>query len=293
MLLFQALIVGMAAGSIYALIALGLVLIYKSSGVINFAQGGLVMIGAFIAYTVLIKTGIPLWAAFPIILVLAGLLGVVIEKLVLRHMTGVSLISVIMVTLGINFVIEGSATAVWGTSNFSFPKIFPSISLNLGGIMISEVYLCGFSIAIVILVIFLLFFKYSKMGLAMRAVADNQKASVSLGLSPSKIFSLSWALSCIVATIGGIVLANIKLLNVGLGYIGLVVFPVVILGGLDSIAGAVIGGFIIGLLESISGVYISRLIGGAVEQVISFVVLLIILLVRPYGLFGTKEILRL
>ena len=293
MLLLQTLIAGIAAGSIYALIALGLVLIYKSSGVINFAQGGLVMIGAFIAYTVLTKTGVPLWAAFPIILALSALLGIVIEKLILRHMTGVSLISVIMVTLGINFVIEGSATAVWGTSNFSFPKIFPSVSLNLGGIAISEVYLWGFSIAIVILVVFLLFFKYSKMGLAMRSVADNQKASVSLGLSPSKIFSLSWALSCIVATIGGIVLANIKLLNVGLGYIGLVVFPVVILGGLDSIAGAVIGGFIIGLLESISGVYISRLIGGAVEQVISFVVLLIILLVRPYGLFGTKEILRL
>lgn len=289
----QALIAGIAVGSVYALIALGMVLIYKASSVINFSQGALVMIGAYITYAVVTGIPAPLWITIPIAIGFSALLGVVIERLIFRYMTGVDLIAVIMVTLGISFLLEGSTTAIWGTLNYSFPKILPEMSFSLGGIHISEVYIWSFIFSMVILIMFTLFFKYSKIGLRMRAVADNQKASISLGIHPGKMISLSWAISCVVATIGGVMLANIKLLNLGLSGIGILVFPVVILGGLDSIIGAVLGGFIIGILGSLSAVYAGGLMGGAVDQVVSFVILLIILLVKPYGLFGTKETLRL
>jgi branched-chain amino acid transport system permease protein len=144
-----------------------------------------------------------------------------------------------------------------------------------------------------LLLVFFVFFKYSSLGLSMRAAADNQKLSVALGISPRKILSLTWAISAVVATAGGILLASLSSLHVNLSYIGLTVFPVVILGGLDSIAGATIGGIVVGVIEAISGVYIAPLLGGAFQQVASFAFLLIILLVKPYGLFGTKEIERL
>lgn len=292
-MILQALISGIATGSVYSLIALGMVLIYKSSSVINFSQGALVMFGAFISYSLLAKVNLPMWFTIPLIIVCSSLVGVLIERLILRYMAGANLISVIMVTLGISFVLEGLATIIWGTLNYEFPQILPKYSITISGLYISEIYLWGFSISIIILVSFLFFFKYSKLGLMMRAVADNQKAAVSLGIDPNFIFLLSWAISSVVAAAGGIMLANLKLLNVGLSYIGLVVFPVIMLGGLDSILGAVVGGFIIAILESLSGVYIGSLLGGAVEQVVSFTVLLIILLVRPHGLFGTKDTVRL
>jgi branched-chain amino acid transport system permease protein len=195
--------------------------------------------------------------------------------------------------MGISFIMDGGALATWGSSNFTFPRLFPPLSLLLGGIKISSIYLWSFVTSILLLVVFLLFFKYSKMGLAMRAAADNQKAAVTLGISPRKVLSLTWTISAVVATAGGILLASISALHVNLSYIGLIVFPVVILGGLDSIAGAVVGGFIVGVLEAVSGVYIAPLLGGAFQQVAAFAFLLIILLIKPYGLFGTKEIERL
>ncbi|OGP90437.1 MAG: ABC transporter permease [Deltaproteobacteria bacterium RBG_16_47_11] len=292
-LLVQVLIAGITIGSIYSLIAIGFVLIFKSSGVINFAQGSLVMVGAFITYAFVTQFKVPILLSILITFLISGAIGMIIERFVLRYLTGVSLISIIMVTMGISFIMDGGALATWGSSNFTFPSLFPPLSLLLGGIKISSIYLWSFITSILLLVVFLLFFKYSKMGLAMRAAADNQKAAVTLGISPRKVLSLTWAISAVVATAGGILLASISALHVNLSYIGLIVFPVVILGGLDSIAGAVVGGFIVGVLEAVSGVYIAPLLGGAFQQVAAFAFLLIILLIKPYGLFGTKEIERL
>jgi branched-chain amino acid transport system permease protein len=224
---------------------------------------------------------------------ISGLIGMVVERFVLRYLSGASLISVIMVTMGISYIMDGGALATWGSSNFTYPKLFPSFSVHLGGVKVSSVYLWSFLTSMVLLVVFLLFFKYSKMGLSMRAAADNQKVAVVLGISARKVLSLTWIITSAVAAAGGILLASISALHVNLSYIGLVVFPVVILGGLDSIPGAVIGGLIVGALEAIAGVYIAPYLGGAFQQVASFAFLLIILLIKPYGLFGTKEIERL
>jgi len=292
-LLIQVLIAGITTGSIYALIAIGVVLIFKSSGVINFAQGSMVMVGAFITYALVVQFHIPILISLLLAFLISGVMGMIIERSVLRYLTGASLISIIMVTLGISYVMDGGALATWGSSNFTFPKLFPSFSIQLGGIRVSSIYLWSFLTSMVLLVIFLLFFKYSKMGLSMRAAADNQKVAVVLGISSKKVLSLTWIISSAVATAGGILLASVSALHVNLSYIGLIVFPVVILGGLDSIAGAAVGGLIVGVLEAISGVYIAPLLGGAFQQVAAFAFLLIILLIKPYGLFGTKEIERL
>lgn len=292
-LLVQIMIAGITVGSIYSLIAIGVVLIFKSSGVINFAQGSMAMIGAFIAYSFVAKLRVPIAFSLLITFLISAAIGIVIERFVLRYLTGASLLSIIIITLGITYIMDGGALAIWGSSNFTFPKLFPAFSLELGGIKISSVYLWSFITAMVLLVIFLLFFKYSNMGLAMRASADNQKVAIVLGISSRKVLSLTWIITSIVATAGGILLASISALHVNLSYIGLIVFPVVILGGLDSIAGATIGGLIVGVLEAISGVYIAPYLGGAFQQVAAYLLLLIILMVKPYGLFGTKTIERL
>jgi len=292
-LLIQVLIAGITIGSIYSLIALGVVLIFKSSGVINFAQGSMVMVGAFITYALVVQFKLPILLSLALTFLIAGLMGMIIERLVLRYLAGASLISVIMVTMGISYIMDGGALATWGSSNFTYPKLFPPFSMQIGGVKVSSVYLWSFLASMVLLVVFLFFFKYSKMGLSMRAAADNQKLAVVLGISARRVLSLTWIITSAVATAGGILLASISALHVNLSYIGLVVFPVVILGGLDSVAGAVVGGLIVGSLEAIAGVYIAPYLGGAFQQVASFVFLLIILLIKPYGLFGTKEIERL
>ncbi|HSR13199.1 MAG TPA: branched-chain amino acid ABC transporter permease [Thermodesulfobacteriota bacterium] len=292
-LLIQVLIAGITIGSIYSLIALGVVLIFKSSGVINFAQGSMVMVGAFLTYALVVQLGIPIPLSLALTFVLSGLMGMLIERLVLRYLAGASLISVIMVTMGISFVMDGGALATWGSSNFTYPKLFPSFSVELGGVKFSSVYLWSFVTSLALLLVFFLFFKYSNMGLSMRAAADNPKVAVALGISARRVLSITWIITSAVATAGGILLASISALHVNLSYIGLVVFPVVILGGLDSVVGAVVGGILVGVLEAVAGVYIAPYLGGAFQQVASFVFLLIILLIKPYGLFGTKEIERL
>jgi branched-chain amino acid transport system permease protein len=292
-LLVQVIIAGITVGSIYSLIAIGVVLIFKSSGVINFAQGSMAMIGAFIAYSFVTQLGVPIVFSLLITFLISAAIGIVIERFILRYLAGASLLSIIIITLGITYMMDGGALAIWGSSNYTFPKLFPGFSLELGGIKISSVYMWSFTTAMVLLVVFLLFFKYSKMGLAMRASADNQKVAIALGVSSRKVLSLTWIITSIVATAGGILLASISALHVNLSYIGLIVFPVIILGGLDSIAGATVGGLIVGVLEAISGVYIAPHLGGAFQQVAAYFLLLIILMVKPYGLFGTKTIERL
>lgn len=292
-LLVQVIIAGITVGSIYSLIAIGVVLIFKSSGVINFAQGSMAMIGAFIAYSFVTQLGVPIVFSLLITFLISAAIGIVIERFILRYLAGASLLSIIIITLGITYMMDGGALAIWGSSNYTFPKLFPGFSLELGGIKISSVYMWSFTTAMVLLVVFLLFFKYSKMGLAMRASADNQKVAIALGVSSRKVLSLTWIITSIVATAGGILLASISAIHVNLSYIGLIVFPVIILGGLDSIAGATVGGLIVGVLEAISGVYIAPHLGGAFQQVAAYFLLLIILMVKPYGLFGTKTIERL
>jgi len=287
------LVLGIAVGAIYAMIALGFVLIYKSTKVLNFAQGTLVMIGAFMVYAFLSQFSLPVAVALLLSLGVAVALGFVIERVALRPLIGEPVLSMIMITIGLASLLRGGAIVVWTTENFSLPKVLPEVSLHLGPVFVSSPYVWGFVISVVMLLVFGLFFKYAKLGVAMRAVSNDQLAAMSMGINVRWVFALSWVIAAVVATVGGLFLGAINIININLEFIGLKVFPVAILGGLDSIPGAILGGLIIGVLENLVGGYLSPIMGGGIKAVAPFIILLMILLVKPYGLFGTREVERL
>ena len=296
----QNLISGVAVGCIYALAALGFVLIYKSSRVINFANGQFIAIGAFMAYALAVWAGLPIWLAALVSMLLTAGLGFLVERVFLRRMVGQPIISVIMVTIGLASVLDGLMYLTpFGSGNFTFPAFLPAGGLNLGGINISYPQLLAIGFTVVFLLIFGWFFQRSLLGVSMRAVADDQLASMSVGVSVQRVFALAWAVAGLTAAAAGIVVGAVSGLNQdGLIAIGLAVFPAVILGGLDSVPGAVVGGIVIGVLQSFSTAYLDGffsqigLVGGGSQYVMPFVVLLVMLWFKPHGLFGTEEIER-
>ena len=288
----QLLVQGLAVGSVYSLVALGFVLIYKASGVINFAQGEFLMLGAYLCLSFLVQANLPLWAALALTIAVMALVALVLERLVLRPLIGEPVISIIMATIGLALVFKAATAVAWGTQLRSFPAIFPDLPLKLGQVIISQVYLWTFGTAMLLMVAFALFFKFTRLGIAMRATANSHQVALSMGISVKSIFALSWAISAVVSAIGGVLIGSINGVNITFSDFGLKVFPAVILGGLDSIPGAVIGGLVVGILENLSGGYLSRVFGGGVKEVAPFVFLVIILMIKPYGLFGTKEIER-
>lgn len=289
----QLLVSGLAVGGVYALIALGFVLIYKATSIINFATGEFMMIGAFIFYTLMVDAGLPVVPAFIGVMAAAALIGFGVERLILRHMLGRPTISIVMVTIGLSSILMGMAEMIWGAEFKSLPSIFPRAPIIVGEIVLRSKIFYGFVIAIIAVTGFSLLFKYAKVGVAMRATAADQMASFSMGINVKTMFTLSWAFGAIAASLGGIIIGNIGGVHPTLGSIGLKIFPVVILGGLDSILGAVLGGFIVGIVENLAGGYLDPYFHGGVKDVAPFVVLVLILLFRPYGLFGKKEIERL
>ena len=286
----QLLVNGLSLGFLYALSALGFVMIFKSSSVLNLAHGELLAIGAFMFLVLSAWANLPIVLAFALTLAGTFALGFVVERLFLRPLIGESLIEVIMLTLGMGIMFKGLLLFIFGGDIHDYPKFLPEgLSLQLGAIQIPSVNVASFIIGIVFVILFGFFFKYSSQGIYMRSVADNQPAALSLGVHVRRVFALSWAIAFIVAAMSGIILGIINGINVHeLSAIGLKVFPVVILGGLDSIGGAILGGVIIGLLETFTGGYIST----SLREVIPYIVLILILMVRPYGLFGLVEIER-
>ncbi len=288
--ILQSLISGIVIGSIYALVALGFVLIYKSTAVINFAQGELLLFGAYICLTLVVTLKIPFWFAFFATLIAAALLGFLLERFFLRPMIGEPIISIIMLTIGLASFLKAVLHLIWGSETLVFPEIFPSEPLRFGPLLVSQVYLYSVAFAIICLVLFNIYFRFSRSGIAMRAVANDQQAAQSMGISIKRVFANAWAIAAVVASIGGILIGNINGVNSSLSSFGLKVFPAVILGGLDSIPGAIIGGVIIGVLEALAGIYIDPLVEGGSKEVVPFIVLVIVLMIKPYGLFGTEEI---
>ncbi len=282
---------GIANGAIFALVALGFVLIYKSSDVINFAQGELLLIGAYLTYTMVELFG--LWWPIGVVIavVLAAEVGVVIEQLVLRPLIGEPAISVIMVTIGLSSLLRAMVGAIWGVTPRPAPQFLPTDTVTILGANVGVDRIWAFVLAIALFALLTLFFRFSREGIAMRAVADDQQAALSMGISVKKVWAVAWAIAAITAAVGGILLMSIfGGLSGTIGRVGLLVFPVVILGGLDSIPGAIIGGLIIGLLQSFAGGLLPPEWG--LGEVAPFVILLLILLVRPYGLFGQRIIER-
>ena len=290
-ILLQMIVTGVATGGVYGLIALGFVLIYKATSILNLATGSFMTLGAFVCLTLLINLGAPFWGAFIGTLLFAFILGLLVERVVLRQLIGEPIISVIMVTIGLAFIMQGLTHLIWSPDYRSFPEIFPPEPLDLGFAIVPSGLLWGFIFAIIGMVIFILIFKFSRTGVAMRATANDQQAALSMGISVRWIFALSWSFGAIAAVIGGIVIGNISGISIYMGDIGLKVLAVIILGGLDSIVGAILGGLIIGVLENLTGLYIDPLVGGGAKDVAPFFILVIILMIRPYGLFG-KEIIE-
>src|SRR5262244_769460 len=289
----QLIITGIAVGGVYSLMALGFVLIFKASSVVNFGPGELVLFGAYVACATILSMRLPLYVALPLTLGIAIALGLVIERGVLRPLIGEPIISVIMVTFGFASVVRGVLNMTWGSDTRPFPALFSPEPFHLGPVPVSPVHLWSFVMVVILLAAFSLFFKYSLTGMAMRATADNQQVALSLGVSVKNIFALSWCIATVVSTLGGIILGSVRGgVDFSLADLGLKVFPVVILGGLDSVAGAIIGGVLIGVLENLSGGYLDPILGGGVKEVAPFVVLVMILMVRPYGFFGNREIER-
>ncbi len=288
----QLIVTGLVLGSVYAMVALGFVLIYKSSSVINFAQGELVLIGAYMALWLTVSLHIPFLLSFIITLIFAVLLGFAIERLFLRPMIGEPILSVIMLTIGLSVFLRGLVIILWGTETRVFPPIFSENPVKIGFVRISQVYLWSLVLSVIFLVIFTLFFKYTDIGIAMRATADDQTAALSMGISVKKVFAMAWAVAAVVAAVGGILLGNINGINISVAEFGLRVFPVVILGGLDSVPGAIIGGFTIGIIENLASGYLDPYFGGGTREVTAFIILVIVLMIKPYGLFGLERIER-
>jgi branched-chain amino acid transport system permease protein len=289
--LIQLTLTGIANGAIFGLVALGFVLIYKSSDVINFAQGELLLIGAYLTYMTVQQIGMWWPVGVVVAVALAAIVGVLIEQLVLRPLIGETAISVIMVTIGLSSLLRAIVGAIWGVSPLPAPQFLPRDSVQILGASVGVDKLWAIALALALFALLTLFFRRSSEGVAMRAVADDQQAALSMGISVKRVWAVAWAIAAVTAAVGGILLMSIfGGVSGTIGRVGLLVFPVVILGGLDSIPGAILGGLIIGLLQSYAGGYLPAELG--LGEVAPFLALLLILLVRPYGLFGQRIIER-
>lgn len=292
---FQLVISGIVVGSIYALSALGFVLIYKSSRVLNIAHGQIIAAGAFITYALTVFVGIHIVISFILSMIITFFLAMSVERVFLRRLIGEPIISVIMVTIGLMSIIDGIIYMTpFGAENFSFPAFLPKTPISFWGVSMSWTQLVGVIITFTMIGAFTWFFKASTVGISMRAVSDDQFASMSIGISVPKVFGLAWATAGLSAAAAGGIIGNITGLNFDvLHSFGIIVFPVVIVGGLDSIFGAIVAGIIMGLIQQFASGYLDGnwgLFGTA--DVLPYVILLIILLFKPHGLFGIHEIER-
>ncbi|MCJ7744290.1 MAG: branched-chain amino acid ABC transporter permease [Dehalococcoidales bacterium] len=291
--LLQLVISGIAVGMVYALIALGFVVVWKSSGVANLALGQLVLISSWFTYSMLVQAHLPLWLGFPLVIIFAPVLGWLIERVVLRPLIAQPILSLIPVTLGVAYFLEGVVTFVWPKSVAALPHFFPTEPLHLGPAVVSQEYLWVAGISLVVFILLTLFYRYHKMGIAMRATADDQLAVQACGVPVTRIFSSSWMFACIVAAVGGVLVSSIGGITYGLVETGLKAFSVVILGGLDSCSGAIVAGPIIGLAENLGGGYLTPLTWPGVKDIIPFIIIIIVVLVRPFGIFGEARIERI
>jgi len=283
---------GILVGGIYALVALGWVIIYKCSGVLNLAMGELTLIGAYLTWS-FYQTGIPFVPALLLTLVCGIILGILVERIFLDKLIGQPLLAVIMVTVGLAFFFRGVVCFIWGTDTKVFqPAVFSIKPITFGFLRISPVFLWSFVAAIILLVALMLFFKFTRWGLSMQATADDETAALSLGVSARFVYAASWSIAFMSAGVAGALLANINGLNISVSYFGLLVLPAVIFGGLNSIPGAIVGGIVIGILENLSGTYLDQFVPGGVKQIAPFVFLVVFLLFKPYGIWGWERIER-
>ncbi|WP_193369660.1 branched-chain amino acid ABC transporter permease [Pelagibius marinus] len=300
MFVLQLAVAGIAIGSVYALIALGIVLIYKCSGVVNFAQGGYAMLGAFITYG-LTSVGLPSVIALVLAIAVMGGLGALTQILVLRPMLKAPVVAVMMATLGILITFRAVCLLIWGPDQIGFPALFPIGAIELSGIFMTYNYIAAFLLSAILCAGFLAFYHYTPIGLMQRCTADNTRAALAVGIHVSNQVTIAWTASAMLAGLGGALLASLNGLSLGLSNIGLVAFPVIVLGGMTSLPGAVVAGLVLGILQAVTDGVLTPAIErflrehtdiysvGTLQQVIPYALLVLVLLVRPQGIFGTKE----
>lgn len=285
---------GIMIGGIYGLVALGLVLIYKSSRVLNLAHGFFLMILAWLCWSFAEQLGLPIWLSIVSVLAVSVVAGLGVERFILRPLIGQPILAIIIVTLALGYFLEGVATMAWGADVKGMPKFIPEEVFWLGPVSIPQQYIVAFAIAIVLFILLLLFFKYTKWGLGMQIVSEDQQVAQSLGISVKNVFAQTWAFALVMAAIAGILYASLHAVSNFNALIGLnKALPVMLLGGMESLPGALVGGLIVGIFECVGGGYINPLVGGGASDVIPLILMLFILLIRPHGIFGWKRVERI
>ena len=292
-LLLHLLLNGLIVGALYGVVAMSFVLIYKASQVVNFAQGEFLLVGAWVCWFFLTEWQLPFWIGFIFTMVFMTLFGIILQVVVLRPLIGEPVISVIMATIGLGIFFQALMKWIFGVFARPFPPVFAAERVNIAGLEVQPVYLLSLAISVVIMGAVAWFFTASKHGLAMRATAYDQQVAQSLGISVPKVFAMSWAISALVSSIAGVVVGVVNGVSSALSFYGIKVFPAVILGGLDSVVGAVLGGIIVGVLENLAQYVDAEWLHiGNLYAIAPFYALILILLIKPYGLFGTKNIER-
>lgn len=280
---------GIGSGGLYALTGLAFVLIYKATRVVNLAIGEILMLGGYVFFGFAAALALPHWLAALLTLAVAGLFGAAVERTLIRPMLGESPISVFMLTIGLGSVLVGTVELIWGANPLMLPDYMPGTPLFIGEAYVSAKVATAFAVAAVVVAGFLLLFRFWRGGVALRATAGDQAAAYSMGINVPRVFSLAWVIACVTAAGSGMLVGAIGGISPTMGVFGLSVLVVVIVGGLDSVLGALVAGLFIGLLEALAGAYL----GGEFKMLATFTLLVAVLLVRPYGLFGTHEIERL
>ena len=287
--LFEIALTGIASGGLYALAALAFVLVYKATRVVNIAIGEMLMVGAYLFFTFAASMALPVWLAVIGAVLGTGLLGALIERTMIRPLLGEPPISVFMVTVGLASILVGLVEIIWSADQRRLPEFLPNTPVMVGEAFLAPKVAYGALVAVVLIAGVLLVFRFWRGGVALRATASDQAAAYSMGINVPRVFSLAWVASAMIAAVAGIIVGSIGGISSSMGVFGLSVLVVVIVGGLDSVLGALVGGVFIGLIEALAGSYL----GGEYKLLATFIVLVLVLMVRPYGLFGTHEIERL
>ncbi|MCC6250378.1 MAG: branched-chain amino acid ABC transporter permease [Rubrivivax sp.] len=287
----QMLVGGAAIGCIYAIVALGFVLIYKASEIVNFAQGDLMMLGAFLGYTFVGVLGMPFLAGLALAVVCMALFGAALDRVVLRPMVGQPVFAIVIITIGIGFLVRSGVTMLpgWGTETRAIATPYARGVTSLGGAVIGNEYLAIIGATLLLIAVLYAFFRFTRLGIAMQATSQNQLAAYHVGIPVKSMLSMIWAISAAAAALAGVLLAPVTFVHVNMGFIGLKAFPAAVLGGFGSIPGAIVGGLIIGIVEAMAGFYLPE----GFKNVAAYVLLLLVLAVRPQGLFGhsvTKKV---
>ena len=283
---------GILIGLMYSLIALGFVLVYKATDAINFAQGEFVMIAGLVVAGSLGAWGAPLWLAVALGLVGMIVFGFALERVMLRKLIGRPAIAVVMATIGLASILRGIGPSTLGAGTRALPLPIPDEPFVLGPLLVPPIQVLGAVVSLMFLTGFGWFFLKSRNGIAMRAVADNQQVAMAMGINVERYFGLAWAMTGVVSTLGGVLWGNLLGVDVNLSLVGFKVFPVVILGGLDSIPGAIVGGLIVGLVENVAAGYVDPYVGGGTKDFAPYVLMIAALMIRPYGMFGKRLIER-